>query len=38
MKALKKIGSIILLVIECIFYLVGCLFGISFFMDIIDRK
>lgn len=38
MKVLKKIGSIILLVIECIFYLVGCLFGISFFMDIIEKK
>ena len=38
MKALKFIGSIFLLIIECIFYLVGCLFGISFFMDIIDRK
>ena len=38
MKALKFIGSIFLLVIECIFYLIGCLFGISFFLDIIDRK
>lgn len=38
MKTIKFIGSIILLVIECIFYLVGCLFGIAFLLDITDKK
>lgn len=38
MKVLKKIGSIILLVFECIFYLIGVMFMIDFFLDLTDKK
>jgi len=38
LKVLKKIGEIIWLVFECIIYLVGCLFAISFFLDLFDNK
>jgi len=38
MKTLKFLGKICLLVLECVFYLIGVCFGISFLLDIIDKK
>ena len=38
MKALKFIGSILLLVIECIFTLIGTIFGVNLFLDLFDKK
>lgn len=38
MKVLKFIGKLILLIIDCIFTLIGTLFGISFLMDLFDKK
>ncbi len=38
MKTLKFLGEISLLVLECIFYLIGVCFGISFLLEIIDKK
>lgn len=37
-KGLKFIGSIFLLVIECIFTLIGTIFGVNLFLDLFDKK
>lgn len=38
MKVLKKIGKFILLIFECIFYLIGVLFAIDIFLDLTSKK
>ena len=35
---LKQIGKVLLLILECIGYIIGALFGIAFFLDLFDKK
>jgi len=35
---LKQIGRVLLLILECIGYIIGALFGISFFLELFDKK
>lgn len=35
---LKQIGKVLLLILECIGYIIGALFGIAFFLELFDKK